>query len=81
MDFNLPPKQNAEILLEKYTCYRLIQNFNQKVKSDRDFNAMKGWAIICIEQMISITPMYTGNLNPKWKYLNEVKTEIEKYEW
>jgi len=31
-----------------------------------------------IEILINEIPMYTGNLNPNWKYWDNVRSEIEK---
>lgn len=35
-------------------------------------------ALICVEEILQAIPMYTGNLNPTWKYWNEVKEELLK---
>ncbi len=31
-----------------------------------------------VDTMIESQPMYTGELNPHWKYWNDVKQELEK---
>ena len=38
----------------------------------------KQCASICVEEILKAIPMYTGNLNPTWKYWNEVKQELLK---
>lgn len=38
----------------------------------------KKCALICVEETIAEIPMYTGNLNPKWSFWNDVKQELEK---
>ena len=35
-------------------------------------------ALICVEETLQATLMYTGNLNPTWKYWNDVKEELLK---
>lgn len=39
-------------------------------------NAVYG-ATLCCDEVLAALPMYTGNLNPTWKYWNDVKSEIE----
>lgn len=34
-------------------------------------------ALICVDEMINITPMYIGVLNPRWEYLQDVQLEIQ----
>lgn len=34
------------------------------------------YAKICVDEILSETPMYTGNRNPKWDYWQSVKQEI-----
>ena len=38
----------------------------------------KQCALICVEEILKAIPMYTGKLNPTWKYWNEVKQELLK---
>lgn len=35
-------------------------------------------ALICVGEILDDTPMYSGNLNPKWEFWNDVKNELEK---
>jgi len=68
------PREKAHELLKKY--------INEIPIDSTDINAFtdvcKQCATICVDEMLKFTPMYTGNINPKWSYLNEVKQEIEK---
>lgn len=43
-----------------------------------DINKAKSCGIEFAKGMIKITPMYVGNLNPKWLHWNRVKELIEK---
>jgi hypothetical protein len=45
--------------------------------SDGLFDA-KQCALVCIKEILQVIPMYIGNLNPTWKYWNEVKEELLK---
>ena len=38
----------------------------------------KKCALITVNEILAAIPMYTGNLNPKWKFWNEVKLELTK---
>ena len=38
----------------------------------------KQCALICVEEILKAIPTYTGNLNPNWKYWNDVKEELLK---
>ena len=35
-------------------------------------------AKIAVEEIIKVIPMYVGNLNPLWKYWDNVRTELNK---
>lgn len=35
-------------------------------------------ALILANEMLENIPMYTGELNPKWKYWTDIKIELEK---
>ena len=69
----------------------LVEKFSQHVNpyigsgmlsNTYDDNAIiwqaKGCALITVNEILANTPMYTGNLNPKWKFWNDVKLELEK---
>lgn len=35
-------------------------------------------AIICVDEMLKVIPMYTGTLNPKWELYTEVRSILEQ---
>lgn len=35
-------------------------------------------ALITVNEILADIPMYTGNLNPKWSFWNEVRLELTK---
>ncbi len=67
------PKEKAQSLFAKF----------QNIESERyplgmaDDDAYE-CAKIAVEEIISVIPMYIGNLNPKWKFWDDVKTELNK---
>lgn len=34
-------------------------------------------ALTCCDEVMKALPMYTGNLNPTWKYWSDVKDQIQ----
>lgn len=64
----MTPKEKAEELIDKFTWHP---------RSVISMSRAKQSAIICVDEIIAETAMYTGNLNPKWEFWNEVKKEIE----
>ena len=69
----------------------LVEKFSQHVNpyigsgmlsNSHDDNAIlwqaRKCALIAANEILDNTPMYTGNLNPKWKFWNDVKLELEK---
>ena len=42
------------------------------------FGKPRGCALITVNEILVNTPMYTGNLNPKWSFWNEVRIRINK---
>ena len=68
-------KQTKEIAEE------LIGKYIEFAKRDTDLNFMrnaKKCALICCDEIIKEIPMYTGNLNPNWKFWQAVKKELIK---
>lgn len=70
----MTPKQKAKQLVERFYTAKdshgtIICEFN---------SCAKQCALITVDEILSVIPMYTGNLNPKWKYWQEVKQEIQK---
>lgn len=84
------PKDKAIELIRKTIC--LINGWNyewaknktiEEIKKDRE-NPRSWWraketAQFYVNEILSNTPMYTGNLNPKWKFWNDVKANIEEF--
>ncbi|PCJ57947.1 MAG: hypothetical protein COA65_08790 [Rhodospirillaceae bacterium] len=58
---------------DKYT-------YHGRVSLEENKESAKQCALIAVEEIIKVVPMYTGNLNPNWKYWEKVKDEINKYE-
>lgn len=74
----LSPKDKAKELIRRFR-YGLdeMKPLNKNSPHVDQLLAEK-CAIIATEEVLKAIPMYTGNLNPKWKYWNDVKEEIEK---
>lgn len=68
---NISPKDNARAIVDKF--YKL-QVKNRKNPNWKD--AIEQADILC-ESLISALPMYTGNLNPKWKFWKETKEQLK----
>ena len=74
-------KAKAKELVDKFMPYMYCYMGSGMLSNDYDINvalsyAKKG-AIIAVTEMLENTPMYTGNLNPKWDFYNKVKKEVE----
>lgn len=35
-------------------------------------------SVICVDEILSVIPMYKGDLNPDWKFWSEVKQELKE---
>ena len=62
----MKPKEKALELIQGFYLY-----------TSRINNAID-CAIDCADEVLKAIPMYVGELNPKWKYWNDVKQEILK---
>lgn len=40
------------------------------------FGGSTVFALAAVEEILNALPMYTGNINPTWKFYDEVKEEI-----
>ena len=69
----MTPKEKANELIEEYLS--LNDNFNKPIITDEQ-DAVK-CAIVAVDEILKAIPMYTGNLNPTWKFYNEVKQQLE----
>jgi len=66
-------KEKAIELYEKmYINVPFTYSENEIHETARQF------ALIAVDEVLKVIPMYVGQLNPKWNYWNEVKQEIEK---
>lgn len=60
----------------------LVGHFEQ-IEMLKDYEGMgfelaKQCALICVDKKLEEVPMYKGGLNPRYTYLQNVKSEIEK---
>lgn len=67
---NTTVEEKAGLLIAKFAAYTL---------SYRNEFAAKQCALICVDEIIKVIPMYTGNLNPYWLYWQSVRTAIENH--
>lgn len=75
----LTPKQKAADLVDKFLDHAwadLELKGDEYSKSLRD--SAKQCAIIHVDEILKEIPMYIGNLNPRWKFYNDVKDELQK---
>lgn len=52
-----------------------------KFISEKTFHIMnqaKECSLLHVDEILKEIPMYTGNLNPRWKFWNDVKDELNK---
>lgn len=69
-------KDKAKEIYEKFSPLADFWDCRNDVPLDED-NAKECCLILC-DEILKEIPMYTGNLNPKWKFWNDVKEEINK---
>jgi len=62
----MTPTEKAKQLIEDFQHYT------------PNFISAKRCAIILAQEVQDNTPMYTGNLNPNWKFWEDVKKELDK---
>ena len=68
-------KIKAKSIVNK--IYQPLGHLRCGVSNDEMWEYSKSRAIEQVEQMLEVIPMYTGNLNPKWKKWSDIKAEIE----
>lgn len=78
----MTPEEKAKDLFNKMLEHCWYNTFptdrygvSRKVTTYRD-NEAKQCALIATNEIIENIPMYTGNLNPKWKYWDDVRTAL-----
>lgn len=67
------PKEKAISLVQKYRQIELLKDFD-----GMDEELAIECAKIVANEVIKSVPMYVGNLNPQWKFWDDVKNELEK---
>lgn len=65
-------KDNARVITDKF--YKL-QITAGKVPN---WEIAKQQSELLCSEVIAVIPMYTGNLNPKWKFWNDTKEQLLK---
>lgn len=65
----MTPKEKAEDLVSKFL-------WNPQTKENK--LRAKECALIAVREIKKAVPMYTGNLNPIWKFYDEAEHEINK---
>lgn len=73
---NKTPKQYTDNLIDEFFNAIPEEGFKGKYSTFREL--AKKCAIICVQRTIDQVPMYFGELNPKWEYLDEVRSELIK---
>ncbi|MFV9549644.1 hypothetical protein [Algibacter sp. PT7-4] len=58
--------------------YQPLGHLRCHVSSDEMWEYAKARAIEQVDTILGEIPMYTGNLNPKWKKWSDIKAEIEQ---
>lgn len=83
---DLPPDEldkEAQSLIEMFYAeisgmeLSFISKHIQMPNGDSHFKTAKQCAIIHCDLMLKELPMYTGNLNPRWKHYKDLKQKIE----
>ena len=64
-----PPEQEAEEIFD--LIFKVLSESNDKKRQTKQL------AVKYCEGLLSIMPMYTGNLNPKWEHYQKVRAAIE----
>lgn len=68
-----------ELILEMYSMVAFGFKYKFQIiinSDDSHYKTAKQCALVAVDEIIKTTPMYLGNLNPKWKFWNDVKKEI-----
>lgn len=68
-------------LVEKFSPYVYCYCGSGMLTNTEDPEIIK-WnakrcALVTVEEILNKTPMYKGELNPEWKFWNDVKKELE----
>lgn len=69
----MTPEEKAQQLIMKF----VVLTWTDAHGWQPDYVETKRICQLVCDEVLGAIPMYTGNLNPKWKYWNEVKQSIE----
>lgn len=67
-------RKRAKELLDKLQYIHAVGHYQGKCKYS---NENKSAALIVIDEVLKVIPMYTGELNPVWMLYNEMKNQLE----
>lgn len=71
-------KQKAEYFICKFIDKVHQAGDIDKTTEQREYLNAVGCAIITVEEILKYVPMYTGNLNPAWKELDDIREYLEQ---
>lgn len=72
----LTPRLQAKKMVN--TIYQPMGKLMCHISNDEKWVWAKERVTEQLELLISEIPMYQGNLNPKWKYYDDVRSELKK---
>jgi hypothetical protein len=72
----LTEKEQAKELVN--SIYQPLGYLNCQVSSETMWQYAKDRAKEQLDLMLDEIPMYTGSLNPKWKYWDDVRKELKQ---
>lgn len=73
-DEKLTPKEKAKEMINK--IYQPLGFLQTRESSDKLWEWSKDRVLEQIELLKSVIPMYTGELNPLWRYYSDVENEV-----
>ena len=73
-------KAEAKELIERFKVIELSPKDDICITfKTQEIGVAKQCALICVDEMLKVIPMYTGTLNPKWELYTEVRAILEQY--
>lgn len=73
----MTPEEKAIDLVQKFEG--LVPKPFDGERNIRLSDSVKLRSLICCNEVLKALPMYTGNLNPTWKYWDDVKKIIQSF--
>ena len=77
----MTPKEKAKILVDKFSPFVNPYMGSGMLSNSFDNGAIlfqsKRCAIVLVDEVISVIPMYVGKLNPDWEFWDMVRKEIK----